>query len=113
METYLVFSSEFCVAVSEMTAVALDAIFVLRVMFAQRRLIQVVQLLTARLRRTLYDGLLAVCGTLRCRLALGLHCKFFFSLLILFLRGENEELRFKIFGPRKAKNSASPELRLK
>lgn len=60
METYLVFSSEFSVAVSEVTAVALDAIFALRVMFAQRRLIQVVQLLPARLRRTLYDGLLTV-----------------------------------------------------
>ncbi len=83
IKTYLIFSSKFGLAVSEMTAVTFDTILVLLEMLAQCSLIEVVELLATRLLLGLDDGLLAVLRPGLAGWPLVVHVEVFSQVLLL------------------------------
>ena len=55
LDTYFIFASQFIIAVSEVTAIPLDAVLVLRKMLTKRSLIEVVELLALALGLLLHN----------------------------------------------------------
>ena len=85
VNTYLIFSSEFYLAVGEMTAMSFHTILVLLEMLAQCSLIQVVELLATLLLLGLHVSLLVVLWPGLAGWGLTLHFKVFSWLLLLYL----------------------------
>ncbi len=85
VKTYLIFSSEFYLAVGEMTAMSLHTILVLLEMLAQCSLIEVVELLATLLLLGLHVSLLVVLWASLAGWGLTLHFKVFSWVLLLYL----------------------------